>query len=588
MQKKLFIITLKLIFGLLLIGLIWVIIVNVHEPKEELPALSPPDPSINNLDHRHWWEGTTVYQIYPRSYQDSNGDGIGDINGIIDRLDYLKQLGIETLWFSPFFDSPQGDYGYDVSDYLKVDGDYGDSTSIDSLIAEVHKRDMKIVFDLVLNHTSEEHPWFVQSRSSKNNPKSDWYVWKDGEIDNPPNNWHNMLGSQGWHYDEGRGQWYFSSFLPFQPDLNWRNPEVKDTMMDILRFWLDKGVDGFRLDIFNCIYEDESLKDNPGTLRYLPTKDLTKVLGQERKYTLNHPDNFTLAMELRTMMDEYEPDRFMVGEVFGDQPTLKKFMGDNNDGLHLVFLFDITEFKWKADFFRERIEKFEAFYPYPYTPTYVFSNHDRIRSITHLDGDLQKAKTLALMQLTLRGVPFIYQGEEIGIPTASIPPEKALDPLPAAFDWIPEVIRKNVPVIYNRDNCRTPMQWDNTAQAGFTGEGVEPWLPVMDNFQTLNVATQLEDSLSLLNNYMSLIRLRNEIAPLKWGSLSLMKDPKDNDVLAYHRSHNEEKVAVFINFSSKEKAIPGNGKVLYSSGSIIEKGEQRLLAPHCGVIIYWP
>ena len=274
-----------------------------------------------------WWKYTNIYQIYPRSFMDSNNDGVGDIQGVISKLDYIKELGFETIWISPFFESPQRDFGYDISEYCSISKDYGTMQDADQLITEVHKRGMFIVFDLVLNHTSDEHPWFKQSVKKKNG-KADWYIWHDGNGKRPPNNWKSLPGSNGWHFNKVRKQWYWASFLSFQPDLNWRNPEVKKAMFDVVRFWLDKGVDGFRLDIFNTIYEDAELKKNPKKWNPFPTDDSPSVGFQELSNSMNHPDNYQLAEELRAIMDEYEnPERFVIGEVFGRHEEIKHYLG---------------------------------------------------------------------------------------------------------------------------------------------------------------------------------------------------------------------------------------------------------------------
>ncbi|MEJ2585599.1 MAG: alpha-amylase family glycosyl hydrolase [Robiginitalea sp.] len=577
-----------LILLIILITAITVLaVVNLTEASEPIPELEVAYGEETDISQRPWWEATTVYQVYPRSFQDSDGDGVGDLGGIISRLDYIQDLGFETIWFSPFFRSPQKDFGYDVSDYYLPDPQYGDSTLVDSLIREIHKRDMKVVFDLVLNHTSEEHPWFAESRSSKDNPKSDWYLWQDGTGEDPPTNWHSALGMNGWHYDTTRQQWYFSSFLSFQPDLNWRNPKVKAAMFEVVRYWLDKGVDGFRLDIFNYIYEDPDFKDNPFSLRVLPTRDFTKMFWQEKKYTMNHPDDFVLAKELRRILDRYDPPRFMVGEVFGDHKTLTKFLGEKQDGLNLVFLFDISDIEWDARFFREKIRRIEAFYPYPYTPTYVFSNHDRVRSITLLGDDIQKAKTLALLQLTLRGVPFYYQGEEIGMPTGTIPGDEALDPLPAAFDWLPDFAEGQV---FNRDNCRTPMQWEAGPNAGFTGAGTTPWLPVLSESGDRNVASQRKDPNSLWHINQSLLQIRNEYPPLKWGSLRWVPEFDRGDLLAYDRIYHDRTLRILINISeeAEQLEVPGSSSVLFSTGTASLNDGILTLPPNTGVILKTP
>ncbi|MDM9632102.1 alpha-glucosidase [Robiginitalea aurantiaca] len=577
----------KIVLGVLLIlitAIAVLAVVNLTNASEPIPELEIAHGEEAELNTRPWWEATTVYQVYPRSFQDSDGDGVGDIAGIISRLDYIRDLGFETIWFSPFFRSPQKDFGYDVSDYYLPDPQYGDSLLVDSLIQEIHRRDMKVVFDLVLNHTSEEHPWFVESRLSKDNPKSDWYLWQDGNPDEPPTNWHSALGMNGWHYDTTRQQWYFSSFLSFQPDLNWRNPEVKKAMFKMVQHWLDKGVDGFRLDIFNYIYEDPEFTDNPFSLRVIPTQDYTKMFWQEKKYNMNHPDDFVLAKELRSILDTYDPPRFMVGEVFGDHKTLKNFLGQEQDGLNLVFLFDISALEWDADFFRDKIRRIEAFYPYPYTPTYVFSNHDRVRSITLLGDDMQKARTLSLLQLTLRGVPFYYQGEEIGMPTGNIPGDIALDPLPAAFDWLPDFAKDEV---FNRDNCRTPMQWEAGPNAGFTTAGAESWLPVLPGADEINVASQRSDPNSLWQTNQKLLQIRNENAPLKWGSLRWLPNYDQGDVLAYERVYRDQTLTVMINISEEVKNLPLSDKkaLIFASGEAVLEGGMLRLGPDSGVIL---
>lgn len=579
---------LLLTFGLLLLAFIAIFLyINLHNPSDPLPETDQRAGMEADHQSRPWWEATTVYQVYPRSFQDSNGDGIGDIPGIISRLDHIRGLGFETIWFSPFFQSPQEDFGYDVSDYRSIAPEYGTMADVDSLIAQMHRRGMKAVFDLVLNHTSDEHPWFKESRASRDNPRANWYVWRDGQKGGPPNNWHNALGSGGWHYAPERGQWYYAAFLPFQPDLNWRNPEVKQAMFDMMRFWLDKGVDGFRLDIFNFIYEDELFRDNPRTLRYLPGPDMQKMNGQHRLHTLNHPQNAVLARELRGLLAEYgAPERFLVGEAFGRHPQLRRLLGDSADGLNLVFLFEMTHtLRWDAAFFRKGIRTYEAFYPYPYSPTWVFSNHDGPRSITRLGDDGQKARLLALMQFTLRGVPFTYQGEEIGMRSGNIPLDKALDPLPAAIDYIPDFIR-NSGLIFNRDNCRTPMQWAPGPNAGFTLPEATPWLPVQDNAAAaINVQAQEQAEGSLLHTYRKLLALRRQSLPLQWGSLQLLEgEDIPKGVLAYRRTYKKQAVEVYVNFGTEPVSLPAEGELLLSVGEARLEGGRLQLGGLGGIV----
>jgi alpha-glucosidase len=380
-----------------------------------------------------WYHTTTIYQIYPRSFHDSNGDGLGDIQGIIQKLDYIHDLGFESIWISPLFASPQADFGYDISDYTDIAPEYGTLADALQLIEETHKRSMKIIFDMVMNHTSSGHAWFKESRSSRDNPKADWYLWR-----NKPNNWQSLTGGSGWHYAKERGQYYWASFLPIQPDLNYRNPEVKKTMFDIVRFWLAKGVDGFRLDIFNVIFKDADFRDNPFTFKLIPSEDDPSGFFQEVRYTVNQPESFAFAKEFRNVCNEFG-ERLSLGEVSGNRKIIRKFLGDetSNDGLTLVFDFGMLNFKFTADYFRNLIRMMEENYPDPFMPVYVFSNHDRTRSIKQLDNDARKARLLHLLQLTVRGVPCMYYGEEIGMTNLPQPFKTALDPIPHKFTFLP-------------------------------------------------------------------------------------------------------------------------------------------------------
>lgn len=529
--------------------------------------------------HLPWWKTTTVYQIYPRSFYDTDGDGLGDLNGIIQKLDYIKNLGFETIWISPFFLSPQRDFGYDISDYRSIAPEYGNMETCLKLIDEVHARNMKIVFDLVMNHTSDKHAWFKTSASSRENEKADWYVWKDGRGKNgqkPPNNWKATIGGSGWHWNEVRKQFYWASFLPFQPDLNYSNPEVKNAMLDVARHWLSKGVDGFRLDIFNSIYEDTTFRNNPASLRIIPSEETPDGFFQKMKYNVNQEESFEFATELRAVVDSFQnPSRFMVGEVFGDVETTKKFCSYNGkDGLHTIFLFKTLSTPFKAKKWRKLVEEFETNFPQPYVPTYVFSNHDRRRSITPLGNDVRRAKLLAFFQFTVRGIPFTYYGEELGIEKPTLPLKTGLDPLAQRYKGIPQFIVDWTGQSLNRDECRTPMLWDTTRNAGFISFGrmrpfdrglfeldergftadmlaVEPWLPIAENFKDKNVQTQERDSVSLLNFYKRIIVFRNENPVLREGTLTIDEEMSNGKIFAFYREQNGVKFLVLMNFSSK-------------------------------------
>ena len=524
------------------------------------------DSDIHDLP---WWKKTTVYQIYPRSFKDTSGNGVGDIPGVISKLDYLQDLGVGSVWLSPFYSSPQADFGYDVSDYRNIASEYGTMTDCEQLIQEIHKRDMYVIFDMVLNHTSDQHPWFLESRSSRENPKRDWYIWRDGRKPGgkkPPNNWKTMIGGSGWHYDSTTDQWYWAQFLPFQPDLNYRNPAVKQEMFDTVRFWLDKGVDGFRLDIINAIFEDETLRNNPFSWRLFPSDEDDKSFFQNKIYTMNHPDNYEFVKELRGLLDEYsDPERFLVGEIAASLETLKKYSGDQKsetetDGLHLTFQFQSLNAKLDAVHLRELISEYEGTFTEPYSPTWVFSNHDQMRRISKMGNDINKAKLNATLQLTARGVPFVYYGEEIGMSNHRLPLKTAKDPIGQKYSWIPQFIvnllTRGGSFSLNRDDCRTPMQWGSSLNAGFCSEEIEPWLPVSPGHETKNVDHETSDPDSLLNCYRTLLQLRRTTPALHSGSMHLLSPFLfGSGVLSYQRIHNEQVVQIWLNFSNKPHRI---------------------------------
>lgn len=495
--------------------------------------------------NKPWYHTTTIYQVYPRSFRDSNGDGIGDLRGFIEKLDYLRNMGFETIWSSPFFASPQRDFGYDVADYLSISPDFGTMEDALQLIEEVHKRGMKIVFDMVMNHTSDEHHWFKESRSSQTNPKADWYLWRD-----KPNNWNSLTGGSGWHYAPERNQYFWASFLSFQPDLNYHNPEVKRAMFDIVRFWLGKGVDGFRLDIFNVIYKDAQFRDNPFSTQFLPTEYDYSGFFQKAKYNVNLPESFKLARELRGVCDEFG-EKMLLGEATAKRDSLRKYLGgDVNDGLGLIFDFSMLNFRFNADWFRELISNIEAAFPEPFMPVYVFSNLDRMRSIARLGDDPRKAKLLALLQFTVRGVPCIYNGEEIGMTDLPMPFASALDPLPHKYKFLPRLVPDLLKLVINRDEVRTPMQWNAMANAGFSS-AQKTWLPVHSNFKQVNVANEEADPRSLLNAFRSLIQLRKIHQTFREGSLTLINGLPKN-ILGYARKFGQEQFVVLMNFWKEE------------------------------------
>ncbi|MCW3125227.1 MAG: glucohydrolase [Bacteroidetes bacterium] len=508
--------------------------------------------SANAQNNEPWYHSTTIYQIYPRSYYDSNGDGIGDLPGIIQKLDYIKSLGYETIWLSPFYKSPQVDFGYDISDYTDIAPEYGTLADAQKLIDETHKHGMKIVFDMVMNHTSDQHPWFKESMSSRTNPKADWYIWAD-----KPNHWSSQIRGTGWHYCKERNQYFWASFLPFQPDLNYRNPAVKKAMFDACRFWLAKGVDGFRLDMINSIYKDSLLRNNTASRRAVARSPETKKYRSTIKGSLNQPETFEFAKELRAVCDSFG-DRMLLGEVYGTHPVVKEFLGgQKNNGLGLVFNFEMLRFHYNAKYFSKLVANLEKDFPAPYSPVYVFSNHDRRRSMKRLKDDMARAKLLHVFQLTTRGVSCMYYGEEIGMSDLQIPYKDALDPIGQKYKKVPRWLSELFDETLNRDDLRTPMQWDNSANAGFS-TSAKTWLPVNPNYMQINAKTEVKDENSLLLEIQALLLLHKRNKVLHDGSLELIpKQP--HGVLAYKRKLNDQEVIVILNFSKKPKEVKLSG-----------------------------
>ncbi len=436
----------------------------------------------------------------------------------------------------------------------------------EKLVQEVHSRNMKLVFDLVLNHTSNEHSWFKESASSRDNPKADWYIWKDGKGRNgasPPNNWRAMAGNKAWTYYPARKQFNYTAFLPFQPDLNYHNPEVKQAMFDVVRFWLNKGVDGFRLDIISAIYEDTELQKNPFSFRVAPSDKSLTIFFQHLKNNFLHEKSFEFATELRSVMEEFDhPKRVLIGESHGEESVINQFCYNNGkDGLDAIFLFNAISTPFRAESYRQMLLKFEEHFPEPLIPTLVFANHDRTRVISRLGGSVEKAKLLALFQFTCRGIPFTYFGDEIGIPRVRIPLKQGKDAIARQHDWIPQALVDRSVEILNRDECRTPMLWSSEPNAGFCHHASEPWLPVAENFKEINVEKQRADPHSLFSFYKKVIRLRKETPALHEGSLEIANDLCDRRLLAYCRVSDGEKYMVVLNMSGYRVKIPVSNQV---------------------------
>jgi alpha-glucosidase len=491
-----------------------------------------------------WWKTAVFYEIYPRSFADSNNDGTGDLNGITAHLDYLQALGIDAIWITPFFPSPQVDFGYDVSDYRSIDPQYGTLADFDNLVAEARKRKIKVILDFVVNHTSNQHAWFMRSRQSKTNPYRDYYIWRDGKRNGqPPNNWLSVFGGSAWQYDATTHQWYYHAFDPHQPDLNWRNPMVEKEMFDITRFWYKRGVYGFRLDAVDTLFEDEGLRDNPSSHE----KYAFVVNQQERLYTANLPEVHTELQKLRKVADEF-PGRILIGETWTSTPEqLAAYYGPSNNELQMPMYFNFTTVnKLSAVAFREKIAAIESNTARGW-PVFVLSNHDIERWLSRY-GDCthnpQIAKLMSALYLTLRGTPIMYYGEEIGMTNND----------PIRLEDVKDVVgKRGWPKVKGRDGERTPMQWNTTTNAGFNA-GAEPWLPVSQNYINVNVASEEKNPDSLLNWYRHLIQLRRTIPAMYEGDYVPLKT-QDTNVLCYLRRSANSRVLIVLNMSDQTRSL---------------------------------
>ena len=534
------------------------------------------------MDHPDllWWQTAVIYQIYPRSFQDSNGDGIGDLPGITQRLGYLAELGIDAVWISPFYTSPMADFGYDVADYTDVDPIFGTLADFDELLAAAHQLGLKVIIDIVPNHTSDQHPWFLESRSSRDNPKRDWYVWRDPKPDgSPPNNWLSAFGGGAWEWDEATGQFYLHTFVPEQPDLNWRNPDVVEAMHDVYRFWLDRGVDGFRIDVAHRIMKDPELRDNPpkpgadGNF-----KSMGEYETQHHIHDMGHPDVHDAYRDLRAVVDSYDPPRVTIGEVhIFDWDEWVRYYGDDLDEMHLPFNFTLLYVPWDAGAVRTRVDELEGILPDGAWPSYVLGNHDEPRLATRFGPE--RARLAAMLLLTLRGTPTLYYGDELGMTEVAIAPEDQQDP------W---AIRE--PEL-GRDGCRTPMQWDASASAGFSdAERDSLWLPLTPDQATVNVETLDRSSTSILTLYRRLLRLRRDMPALHQGSYAPIEGLPDG-VFGFVRTFGTERVYVVLNFGDRPVTVThasmGGAEPILSTRLDpvqIEAGE-LVLAPNEGVVL---
>ena len=497
-----------------------------------------------------WWQTGVVYQVYPRSFADANGSGTGDLAGITGRLDYIAWLGVDAIWISPFYPSPMADFGYDVADYTDVDPVFGSLDAFDALLAAAHDRGIRVLIDYVPNHTSDQHPWFTESRASRTNPRRDWYVWRDGKADgSPPNNWISMFGGPAWEWDDATGQWYLHTFLKEQPDLNWRNPPTRAAMFDVARFWLDRGVDGFRIDVAPMVMKDPELRDNP------PNPDphaernsrLGSWLTQLHLHDHAHPDMHELYRSFRALLESYPGDRVSIGELHHpDFDTWARYYGERQDEIHVPFNFHVINSPWRAGAVRRAVEGVEAALPPGAWASWVLGNHDQPRFASPHRAGRDQAKVGMLMLLTLRGTPTIYYGDEIGMVDVPVATADARDPLEHREPG------------RGRDPERSPMQWDAGPNAGFTAADAVPWLPLAPDARRVNVAGQAEDPNSILTLTRRLIALRREHPVLHTGDFEPF-GPTPDGTFAFRRTGPRGRLTVALNLTGEPRTVPGAG-----------------------------
>lgn len=537
---------------------------------------------LNEHINTNWSRRAVVYQIYPRSFKDTSGDGIGDLKGIIEKLDYLNDgspnsLGIAAIWLNPIYKSPMRDFGYDISDYRDIDPIFGTMADFDRLVFLAHQRGIKIIMDFVPNHTSSLHPWFLESKSSKSNSRRDWYIWKDPKPDgSPPNNWLSVFGGSAWTRDKTTGQYYMHSFLPDQPDLNWRNKEVRDEMADVLKFWLKKGVDGFRTDAVYHLIKDDQFRDDPPNPNYDSSRD-EPYNAFLHIYSQGRPELIEAANTLCNILGEHSADTFMVSEAYLGLPQMMELYKACDNNLHAPFNFNLMMLPWNAAAFKKFIDEYEAKLGENDWPNYTLGNHDRSRLATRLGQS--RARLAAMLQFTLRGMPFVYYGEELGMEDVKIPDERCLDP------W-----GKNVPGFsVGRDPERTPMQWDESPHAGFTSS--EPWLPVSPDYKERNVERESRDANSMLSFYKELIHYRTNSPALLTGTYIPLESGNEH-VFMFTRECASEKLLVAVNFSEHEQktSISATGALFCNThrggcaGEKIQTGQLKL-GPYEGLLV---
>ena len=495
-----------------------------------------------------WWQNGVVYEIYPRSFADANGDGTGDLAGITARLDYLAWLGVDAVWIAPFYPSPMADFGYDVANYTDVDPLFGSLADFDALLAAAHDFGIRVLVDYVPNHTSDQHPWFGESRSSRDDPKRDLYVWRDpAPGGGPPNNWLSMFAGSSWEWDAATGQFYLHTFLREQPDLNWRNPQTRAAMFDVARWWLDRGVDGFRIDVAPMVMKDPELRDNPPN----PSSDELARLGawgtQLHLHDHAHPDMHELYRSFRALLESYPGDRVSIGELHHpDFDTWAGYYGERQDEIHVPFNFHLTYSPWTADAVRAAVEGVQGVLPPGAWASWVLGNHDQPRFASPCRAGPAQAKVGMLLLLTLRGTPTIYYGEEIGMRDVAVATADARDP-----------VERREPG-RGRDPERSPMQWDAAPNAGFTASSATPWLPIAPDADHVNVAGQAEDPDSILTLTRRLIALRREHPVLRLGDFERF-GPTPDGTFAFRRRSADGQLTISLNLTDEPRAVPGAG-----------------------------
>lgn len=532
---------------------LWLVILSVlclgaliPQPTRAQQAAKPAETLHTNGDV--WWKHAVIYEVYPRSFQDTNNDGLGDINGIAQRLSYLKSLGVDAIWITPMYPSPQVDFGYDIADYEAIDPQYGTMGDFDNLLKAAKQQGIRVIMDMVMNHTSDQHPWFLASRSSKTNPKRDWYIWRDGKNGGPPNNWQSWFGHSAWTLDPKTGQYYYHYFYVQQPDLNWRNPEVRKAMYDVMRFWLDKGVSGFRIDAISRLFEDLDMKDDP----ILPGTNAFGDPNIEHKYTDNLPEVHDVLREMRQLVDSYPGHPVLISEA--DEPNiieLSKMYGAHNDEVQLPMDFQIADAnELSAPKFRKLFDDVEN-NPAHGWPEYFFSNHDQARQWDRYGDGVhndQIAKLMAALELLPRGTPQMYYGEELGMRTT----------VPTRIEDVKDPVgRTGWPKDKGRDGERTPMQWTPARpNAGFTAPNVKTWLPVPPTSTTYNVEAESKDPASILNFYKQLLSLRHTEPALISGGYATV-NPDDPHVFTFLRRYlgRGKSVLVALNMSAQPQTV---------------------------------